>query len=279
MFFWHRKTRQQVDPNLQNKGFIGATLAMVRTDGMKVLLSGLGPTTIGYLFEGAAKFGIYEVLKPTIKKFMTSVSLALSSPRLDSHFISYILCGSVSGLVAAILLCPMEALRIRQVAEPEFSELGTVDGGITMVKQEGVYAFYKSLLAMISKQVPYTVTKQVTFDGINALAYAYIASTRGLSQLNTKLKFMITLLSAFIAGASSAVSSQPGDTLLSLVNAHQGKKTTTHFAKDLMRKQGIRGFFVGMNTRFLHVGVMVTIQLLIYDVLKQLCGIPSMVLD
>ena len=240
---------------------------------MKVLLSGLGPTSIGYLFEGAIKFGIYEVLKPSSSSLLKYLSIAWSMPQLHSRFLGYILCGSVSGFFASIILCPMEALRIRLVAEPEFAKLGSLDAGILMCKEEGgIRAVYKGLLAMISKQVPYTVTKQVTFDVILSIAYA---SWIGLSDLNSQFKFMITLISAIIAGAVSAVGSQPGDTLLSLVNAHEGKKSTTDFAKEIMTREGMKGFFVGMKTRFLHVGIMVTVQLVLYDFLKRLCGLPA----
>jgi len=237
-----------------------------------VLLAGLGPTTIGYLCEGAAKFGIYEGLKPTITNFLSAASLAFSLPSLNSRILSFVLCGSISGFVASILLCPMEALRIRMVAEPEFAKLGFVDGGIHMVKEEGGFrGVYKGLNAMVSKQVPYTVTKQVTFDTILNLAAANIA----IHQVTSQIKFLITFLAAMVAGALSAISSQPGDTLLSLVNAHKGSKSTRDFSKELMRKHGIQGFFIGMKARFVHVGVMVTIQLLLYDIFKKICGISN----
>jgi len=274
------QTRQQIDPAIKNKSLIKGTLSIVKTDGIKVLLSGLGPTTIGYLFEGAAKFGVYEVLKPTVQQMLSTLSSALSLPFIESRYLNFLLSGTVSGLAAAVILCPMEAIRIRLVAKPKFAKLGFIDAGILMVKKEGgLKAVYKGLAAMVSKQVPYTVTKQSIFDGITTLAYANLARTGGLERLNSNCKFLITLVSAVMAGVLSAISSQPGDTLLSLVNAHEGTKTTKDVAKELMKKEGIQGFFVGMKIRFLHVGVMVTVQLLLYDLLKRLCGIPPVILD
>jgi hypothetical protein len=64
--------------------------------------------------------------------------------------------------------------------------------------------------------------------------------------------------------------------LLSLVNAHEGNRRTHDIMKDIMRSdRGVRGFFVGIKTRFLHVGITVTLQLFIYDFAKRLCGIAA----
>ena len=71
------KTRQQVDEgdfishlddddgnddSYHHPYGIGKTIRkLVKEEGAGILLAGLGPTTIGYFFEGALKFGIYEV--------------------------------------------------------------------------------------------------------------------------------------------------------------------------------------------------------------------------
>ena len=38
---------------------------------------------------------------------------------------------------------------------------------------------------------------------------------------------------------------------------------------------GFSAFFRGLNARFLHVGCIITFQLVIYDQLKQLLGLPA----
>ena len=70
------KTRQQVDEgdfvthlddsedSFHHSFGIGKTIrTLVKEEGVGILLAGLGPTTIGYFFEGALKFGIYEIMK------------------------------------------------------------------------------------------------------------------------------------------------------------------------------------------------------------------------
>mmetsp|Transcript_24788 Transcript_24788/g.44846 ORF Transcript_24788/g.44846 Transcript_24788/m.44846 type:complete len:99 (+) Transcript_24788:1-297(+) len=87
---------------------------------------------------------------------------------------------------------------------------------------------------------------------------------------------LVPLLSAFMASILSCISSQPGDMLLSLVNAHEGDMNANDFLKQISRsKRGLRGLFVGTNERFLHVGMIVTIQLMIYDAVKRFVGIAA----
>ena len=167
----------------------------------------------------------------------------------------------------------MEALRIPLVVEPEMAANGWVDGGLSMVGNEGIKGFWKSLPAMLSKQVPYTITKNVSFDYITTIAYSTLAAW-GMT-ICSKWKLAIPLLSAMLASVLSCISSQPGDMLLSVVNAAEGKKTTVQFFNEIMKEDGIAGFFVGIKERFLHVGMIVTLQLLIYDFVKRLVGIAA----
>jgi solute carrier family 25 (mitochondrial phosphate transporter), member 3 len=267
------KTRQQIDASLENIPFMQAARSIVHTEGISALFLGMGPTVCGYFFEGSLKFGIYEVLKPAVQSLVST------------RWMAYVLCGIVSGLVASVALCPMEALRIRLVSEPDYAGAGGnwIQGGLKMLKTEGVFGLCKGMNPMIAKQVPYTVTKNVSFDLMTCFAYSIIATRTAVTT------FFIPLVAAAIASVLSCIASQPGDMLLSVINAHEGKQNTRDVAKQLWRssshlvgegggrRRGRRGqaFFVGMNTRFMHVGIIVTMQLLIYDMVKRLCGIAA----
>ena len=268
------KTRKQVDDSLQDMGFFQSGIKLIKDEGGPgALLAGLGPTTFGYLFEGAVKFGVYEVLKPMVKTILTWTALSCSIPQIDSKVLGYVISGGLAGTAASIILCPMEALRIRLVADPDFAAKGWVKGGLKMIKGEGVKGLWKSMPAMLFKQVPYTVTKNVSFDLITTLFYAIVLS-RG-RRICEGTKIVIPLVSAMAASILSCISSQPGDMLLSVVNANKGKRRTHQFAKEIMSQDGIGGFFVGLNERFVHVGMIVTLQLMTYDFVKRLVGISA----
>jgi solute carrier family 25 phosphate transporter 3 len=241
---------------------------------MGALWAGLGPTVYGYLLEGAIKFGVYEVLKPAVKNLLYNLSTFTSIGLFQSKLLAYVICATVSGLAASLMLCPMEALRIRMVAEPEYARCGMIASGLLMLKREGVFGLAKGIKPMILKQVPYTVTKNVSFDFITKLFYS-IMRAQGMA-LTAASAFTVPLVSAGISSVLSCVSSQPGDMVLSLVNAHEGDLRSSDIHRNIMRSErGFWGFFVGFKTRMLHVGIIVTLQLLIYDYVKRLCGIAA----
>lgn len=269
------KTRKQVDPDLLNTSFAKATARIVEKEGLKTLLSGLGPTTFGYLLEGSLKFGIYEILKPAAKRGLGSLAQFTSLLWLQSQFFSFAVCGAISGVAASLVLCPMEAIRIRLVAEPDFCTTNWIEGGYKMVKGEGFSALTKGLTPMLYKQVPYTISKNVAFDLLTRTSYSLLR-TGGMA-VTGMTKMLIPLVCALLTSILSTICSQPGDMLLSLVNAHEGTLRTNDFIRDILRRKdgGFRGFFVGTKSRFLHVGIIVTSQLILYDIIKRIVGVAA----
>lgn len=80
-----------------------------KKNGPGVLLSGLGPTIIGFGIEGGIKFGVYESLKPFFMMLLHT----------DSKTIPYLAASVGAGMVAAAMLCPMERTRIKMVTSEE----------------------------------------------------------------------------------------------------------------------------------------------------------------
>mmetsp|Transcript_9724 Transcript_9724/g.16062 ORF Transcript_9724/g.16062 Transcript_9724/m.16062 type:complete len:168 (-) Transcript_9724:319-822(-) len=140
-------------------------------------------------------------------------------------------------------------------------------------------------------------------------------------------RFGVTFISALVAAIVSSLTSQPGDTLLSIVNkncrgdsclvfdealeesvlpsattsrtgsrssldrrssigdiaattsastAGTGTGAANPFVimRDAFEEIGVRGLFRGTQARLVHVIVIVVTQLLLYDTIKGLCGIP-----
>lgn len=156
---------------------------------------------------------------------------------------------------------------------------------------------------LCQKQVPYTMTKQVSFDlfATNLFAWATTYNTLVVSLPTEQVKFCITTTSAFLASILACLSSQPGDVLLTKLYQQQQErhtvtpnssttttmtKTTAKCAscnsmwKEVYREEGLGGLFLtGLSARLAHVGTIVTMQLLVYDYLKQLLGLPATVSD
>jgi solute carrier family 25 phosphate transporter 3 len=57
------KTRIQIDPAYKKLNILSGTRYVIATEGPAALLTGFGPTAVGYLVQGGAKFAGYEYWK------------------------------------------------------------------------------------------------------------------------------------------------------------------------------------------------------------------------
>jgi len=266
------KTKMQADASLQDQNLQSATMKVIQDEGIGVLLSGLGPTVVGYGIEGGLKFGVYESLKPII-------SSTLSSYHETNTGLAYLIAATSAGAIASAILCPMEEIRIKLVTDKSFEAKGLFDGLPLLIEEEGILSPFAGFPAMLSKQVPYTMGKQVSFDMFTTTLYNVMVPYAWLPQ--AELNLGVEAGAAFLASTIACISSHPGDVILtetykkdSTSGLVEKKGFLSNIAK-IYERGGIPAFFRGISARFLHVGVIITCQLVIYDQLKQLLGLPA----
>lgn len=265
---------------------MGATLQICadkEEGGPAALLNGLGPTVLGYGIEGAMKFGAYEVSKPVFRALLGEKRKVLA----------FMMASFLAGAIAAVLLVPMESLRIKQVTDPSYSEDTIVTGLPRIIRDDGFWVTMSGVWAMLAKQVPYTFGKQVSFDLVARFLYSV---TEGLSDSLSKisanqLKWIVSLLSAFCASIAACLCSQPGDMILTeTYNTGKSKSKSKSKSKaassstpgnfgtvvrGIYGRGGLPEFFRGTYARLVHVGMIITSQLMVYDLVKQLLGLPA----
>jgi len=272
------KTKLQANPKkYEGKGLIGATVQICgdkEEGGPSALLKGLGPTVLGYGIEGAMKFGCYEVSKP--------IFLALLGQ--SNQVVAFCLASFIAGSIAAVLLVPMESLRIKQVTQKSYQTETILSGLPRIIREDGFFIMMSGVWAMLAKQVPYTFGKQVSFDLI--AKYLYSITDTILSALSTnQLKWVVSLTSAFLASIVACLCSQPGDMILTETYSSNGGDKPGNFMKVVKSIYGVDGdgngnggvseFFRGTKARIVHVGMIITSQLVVYDFVKQLLGLPA----
>lgn len=257
------KTRMQAEPERYRQGVTSAALQILKEDGPSTLLGGLGPTVVGYGIEGAMKFGLYEVLKPVFGELLGQ----------DREGIAFILSSIVAGAVASVILCPLESTRIRIVTDPSYARTGLLVALPRLIREEGLISTFSGVWAMLAKQVPYTMAKQVSFDILAQKFYAAIANVGAKAE---DFKWIVSVDAAVFASIIACVLSQPGDVILTETYKRKSTKNLFMTVDDIYKNQGgITGFFTGTSARILHVGLIITSQLVIYDVIKQLLGLPA----
>jgi solute carrier family 25 phosphate transporter 3 len=174
--------------------------------------------------------------------------------------------------IADIFLCPLEAVRIRSVSDPEFCT-GLSDGFVKMMKQEGFGGFYAGLLPILAKQIPYTCAKFVVQGSVADSTYAAMGQTP--DQVSGGTALGISLYSGVVAGVAAAIISHPADTLLSKVNK-KGAGGTGSMMQRLGNIAREIGFFklctVGLGPRCVMIGTLTAGQFGIFDTVMNALG-------
>ena len=223
--------------------------------------------------EGALKFGVYESLKPM---FLSMVSSGGHSDLTPDPTQSYLAAAICAGALASIILCPMEETRIKLVTDNSFAK-GLLDGLPKLLNEEGFLApFQRGIMPMLAKQVPYTMGKQVSFDIFAGILYGTLLGLTFLPKNGIALE--VEVGAAFLASIVACLASHPGDVLLTATYRDGGDANDKNIFKtiqQLYKDGGIAAFFRGLNARFIHVGFIITFQLVIYDQIKQLLGLPA----
>ncbi|ODV76922.1 mitochondrial phosphate carrier protein [Suhomyces tanzawaensis NRRL Y-17324] len=261
------KTRIQLEPAVYNRGMIGSFKQVIASEGAGALLTGFGPTVLGYSMQGAFKFGGYELFKKT---FIEQLGYDTAKQYKNSVFIGS---AALAEFFADIALCPLEATRIRLVSQPSFAN-GLVGAFGRILKEEGPGSFYNGFTPILFKQIPYNIAKFLVFERAAEAIFKAIPTPK--NELSSTGLTGVNLLAGIIAGCSAAVVSQPADTLLSKVNKTKKApgQSTIGLLAQLAGQLGIRGSFAGLPTRLVMVGTLTSLQFTIYGSLKGALGCP-----
>jgi solute carrier family 25 phosphate transporter 3 len=260
----------QLEPEVYNRGMVNAFRQVVSKEGAGALLTGLGPTAVGYAIQGAFKFGGYEFWKKmAIDQFGVEKAT-------ENRQAIYLGSAAIAEFFADIALCPLEATRIRLVSQPSFAN-GLAGGFARIAREEGITGFYSGFGPILFKQVPYTMAKFAVYE----IAFENIIAATGKTkdELAPSTVTTLNLASGLIAGFAAAIISQPADTLLSKINktkALPGEGTSSRLIK-LASELGVRGLFTGMGARLVMIGTLTAGQFAIYGDIKRAMGATASV--
>jgi len=262
------KTRIQLDPVTFNKGLIGGFSQIIKAEGLGGLLTGLGPTVVGYFIQGWFKFGGVEFFKI---QFATNLG---DQKAWDNRTAIYLASSAFAEFIADIFLCPLEATRIRLVSQPTFAT-GLISGAAKLAKTEGILkGFYSGFGPILLKQIPYTMAK-FAVQGEAAEVLATNGYGKALSELKGSSKLIVALGSGVIAGVCAAVISHPADTLLSKVNK-AGAGGEGPILTRLGRIASEIGFYklctAGLGARCVMIGTLTAGQFLLFDIVMDITG-------
>jgi solute carrier family 25 phosphate transporter 3 len=187
----------------------------------------------------------------------------------------YLSASATAEFFADILLCPLEATRIRLVSQRGFAT-GLTSGFMRLAREEGLRGFYSGFVPLLFKQVPFAVGQFSVHEAVNEIIFRAMGPERKAKM--TQLESTgVELTSGLAAGAAAAVLSHPADTLLSAINKGAGdpKQGATSRMFQLAREFGPKRLLMtGLGPRLVMTCALVSGQFVIYAQCKVLTGAP-----
>merc|ERR1712149_77767 len=228
------KCRIQVDPGKYG-GLIQGFRVTLAEESVRALGKGWAPTAIGYSMQGLCKFGFYEVFKNLYGNMIGEENAFLYRTSL------YLAASASAEFFADIALCPMEAVKVRIQTSPVGTFPTTLRAGAPKIyAAEGLNGFYKSLVPLWGRQIPYTMMKFACFERTVEAIYANIVP-KPRAECSKSEQLVVTFAAGYIAGVFCAIVSHPADTIVSYMNKAKGS-TIGSAAKEL----GFSGMWAGL---------------------------------
>ncbi|KAL9241506.1 hypothetical protein vseg_015613 [Gypsophila vaccaria] len=252
------KVNMQVNP-VKYYSIASCLSTLLREQGPSVLWRGWATKFIGYGMQGGCRFGLYEYFKKLYSNVFEDTNRNLV----------FFASSASAEVVANVVLCPFEAIKIRVQSQPCFGR-GLLDGFPKLYASEGVYGFYRGLVPLWGRNLPFSMVMFSTFEHTVDFLYTDVLKSRR-EDCSKATQLGLTCLAGYTAGAVGSVVSNPADNIVtSLYNRN------TDSLKSAIRKIGFVNLFTrSLSVRILLVGPVVTLQWFFYDCIKIVSGLPT----
>merc|ERR1712102_13676 len=181
----------------------------------------------------------------------------------------YLAASASAEFFADIALSPMESVKVRMQTSPVGTFPKTLrEAAPKIYAAEGLNGFYKSLVPLWGRQIPYTMMKFACFERTVEAIYQYVVP-KPRAECTKSEQLVVTFAAGYIAGVFCAIVSHPADTLVSYLNKAPGTGLG-QAVNDL----GFKGLWAGLGPRIIMIGTLTALQWFIYDGVKVGLGIP-----
>jgi solute carrier family 25 (mitochondrial phosphate transporter), member 3 len=245
---------------------LDAGLKIVETEGIQGLLLGAQATIAGYMWYGLSVYPSYTFFKRFLSHEFCPVDYAVAHANEIA-----LIAGALAAVIASLGLTPLEAARIRVVADPAvYKQLG-LTGTIGVIAREDPTLGWTNLYAGL----PSLLTRQVIFGSIKFLAFEraceFLFALWPFLRDATWTSLAVSLVAGGLAGIISSVVSQPADSVLTYVAKDSSKGSSLGLLDGVRRmiaEEGPGSLFRGCGSRCVWAGSIIAGQFLLYDVFR-----------
>ncbi|KAL9272110.1 Mitochondrial phosphate carrier protein 1, mitochondrial-like protein [Drosera capensis] len=252
------KVNMQVNP-LRYKSIASGLTTLWKEEGPSSLWRGWSGKLFGYGIQGGVRFGLYEYFKKLYSDVLVDRN------RTSIFFMS----SACAQVFADVALCPFEAVKVRLQTHPNFAK-GLADGFPKFYRSEGFAGFYKGLIPLWGRNLPFAMVMFSTFEHTVDLVYHNMIQRRK-EDCSKVQQLTVSFLAGYIAGSVGVVVSNPADNVVSSLYDNQASTIP-----QALKKIGLVNLFTrSLGVRFMLVGPVITLQWFFYDSIKVLAGLPT----
>jgi len=264
------KTRMQTDTSAQYKNMLDGAVTIAREEGNAALFLGAQATIAGYLWYGVSVYPSYTFFKKFISESLLDPALAIVQPNNIS-----LLAGALASVVASIGLTPIEACRIRTVADPDqYRQLGLV-GTANLIANEDQSLKWLTLFggfnSLVTRQVIFGSVKFLAFEQTCDLIYGLAPTLRD----SVPTSLFVSLVAGGFSGALSSIVSQPADSVLTYVAQRGEGLGVLRGCQVMIENEGWQSLFRGLQSRCIWAGSIIAGQFLLYDIFRSIFRVSA----
>lgn len=250
------KVNMQVNP-IKYYGISSGLSLLWKEGGPSALWRGWSGKLFGYGAQGGCKFGLYEYFKKLYSDVLVD----------HNRSVIFFLSSASAQVFADVALCPFEAVKVRVQTQPSFAK-GLADGFPKLYATEGISGFYKGLIPLWGRNLPFSMIMFSTFEHSVDLIYRKIIERRKEDCSRTQ-QLGVTCLAGYTAGAVGTIISNPADNIVSSLY-NKKANSVVQAAKNI----GLANLFTrSLPVRITLVGPVVTMQWFLYDTIKVMSGL------
>lgn len=259
------KTKAQTDPEDYSNMMEGAA-KIVSEEGWSGLLTGAQATLAGYFWYGLSVYPSYTFFKRYLGETLCSPEWSVAHVNLIA-----LMAGALAAVVASLGLTPLEAARIRVVADPQQYRPMGLGGTLQAIASDQWIRLYAGLPSLLTRQVIFGSVKFLAFERACDMMYSVSPVLRD----STWTTLGVSLVAGGFSGVLSSIVSQPADTVLTYVSRSHGDVDFLEAAQVIVEEGGIGSLFRGLGSRCLWAGSIIAGQFLLYDVFRSFYGVTA----
>ncbi|GAB9472364.1 hypothetical protein Gpo141_00009545 [Globisporangium polare] len=260
----------------------GAFTKVLKNEGALAFWKGNGASVLHRFPYSAVNFFTFETVKTTI--------ISQHHPMFtESSWTTQFASGALAGAVATVACYPIDLIRTRLATQlnSDIRYHGIRHAAQRIRAEEGVRGLYRGLGATLAVTVPNLAINFTLYEALKGHTIVFRKTQRSLGlegdekttmdELDHQISVLDTLMCGGLAGIASSLVTFPIDVVrrrlqISGIHAdlHGIPPTPGGIATELLRTQGVQGFYRGLTPELMKVVPMVGITFGMFERLKKL---------